>query len=60
MSGGSVLDPFLGTGTTWRRAKRLGLECDGCEIDLVYCRHIAAETGERVIGPEEFYGSEAA
>lgn len=40
-----VLDCFLGTGTTMRVAKRLGVECDGCEIDPGYCRRIGNELG---------------
>jgi site-specific DNA-methyltransferase (adenine-specific) len=43
-----ILDCFLGTGTTLRVAKRLGIEADGCEIDPNYCRRIANELGGRI------------
>ena len=41
--GGPVLDPFLGSGTTMRVCKRLGVECDGVEIDSEYCRRVSEE-----------------
>lgn len=41
--GGPVLDPFLGSGTTMRVCKRLGVECDGVEIDAEYCRRVSEE-----------------
>lgn len=40
-----VLDCFLGTGTTMRVVKRLGIECDGCEIDVSYCKKISFDLG---------------
>jgi len=43
-----VLDCFLGTGTTLRVAKRMGIEADGCEIDPDYCQRIANELGVNV------------
>jgi DNA modification methylase len=43
--GGTVLDPFAGTGTTLRACKRLGLQCTLIEIDRDYCKRIAAENG---------------
>lgn len=36
-SGGTVLDPFLGTGTTWIVCERLGRKCIGFEINSDYC-----------------------
>lgn len=36
-SGGTVLDPFLGTGTTWIVCERLGRKCVGFEINPDYC-----------------------
>jgi len=45
-----VFDCFLGTGTTLRVAQRLGIECDGTEIDPDYCRRIGAELGVKVSG----------
>lgn len=41
--GGRVCDPFAGTGTTLRVAKRLGYNCTLIEIDPNYCLNIAAE-----------------
>lgn len=43
--GGTVLDPFGGTGTTLRVCKRLGLSCTLIEIDPYYCEKIAEEHG---------------
>lgn len=43
-----ALDCFLGSGTTTRVAKRLGIEADGCEIDKEYCRRIANELGIKI------------
>lgn len=44
-----VLDPFSGSGTTVARAKALGRQADGCEINPQYAAdsraRIAAETG---------------
>jgi site-specific DNA-methyltransferase (adenine-specific) len=39
----TVLDPFLGTGTTLRVCKRINRRCIGIEIDPEYCAKIAAE-----------------
>jgi site-specific DNA-methyltransferase (cytosine-N4-specific) len=38
--GGTVLDPFAGTGTTLAVAKRLGRRYVGCELNPEYCRMI--------------------
>lgn len=35
---GTVLDPFLGSGTTALVADRLGLDCVGVELSLEYAR----------------------
>jgi len=40
---GYVLDPFGGTGTTLRVAKRCGFNCDLIELDSTYCANIAGE-----------------
>lgn len=42
-AGGRVLDPFAGTGTTLRVAKRCGFNCDLIELDSAYCAYIADE-----------------
>jgi len=41
--GGSVLDPFAGTGTTLRVCQKLGNPCTLIEIDPDYCERIAEE-----------------
>ena len=41
--GGSVLDPFGGTGTTLRVCKRLGMDCTLIELDKLYCQRIGQE-----------------
>jgi len=41
--GGSVLDPFGGTGTTLRVCRRLGFDCTLVEIDPFYCEKIREE-----------------
>ena len=41
-----VLDPFLGSGTTCRAARRLGRPSIGVEIDPGYCRRAADGLGE--------------
>ena len=38
-----VFDCFLGTGTTMRVAKRLGIHCDGAEISQIYCDRLSQE-----------------
>jgi len=39
---GRLLDPFAGSGTTLRAARKLGLPCDGIERDHHYCIDLAA------------------
>lgn len=39
---GRLLDPFAGSGTTLRAARKLGLPCDGVERDHHYCVDLAA------------------
>lgn len=43
LPGGSVIDPFAGTGTTLRVCERLGRRCDSIEIDHDYCDRIAVD-----------------
>lgn len=40
---GTVCDPFAGSGTILRVAKKLGFNCTLIEIDSSYCDHIAEE-----------------
>lgn len=42
--GGKVLDPFGGTGTTYRACEATGRDCTLIEIDSMYCSEIARET----------------
>ncbi len=42
-SGGTVLDPFAGTGTTLRVCKRLEMKCTLIENDFFYCNKISEE-----------------
>lgn len=44
-AGGTVLDPFGGTGTTLRVCKSLGIPCTLIELDKHYCDKIAEEHG---------------
>jgi len=41
--GGTVLDPFAGTGTALRVCKRLNMPCTLIELDRTYCEKIADE-----------------
>lgn len=41
--GGTVIDPFGGTGTTLRVCRQIDRACTLIEIDPEYCKHIAAE-----------------
>ena len=43
LTGGTVLDPFGGTGTTLRVCKRINLPCTLIEVDRDYCQQIAKE-----------------
>lgn len=43
MAGGRVFDPFAGTGTTLRVARRIGMSCVTSDISPLYCRAIAKE-----------------
>ena len=42
-SGGIVLDPFLGAGTTVRVALKLGFSAIGIELNREFCQHAAKQ-----------------
>ena len=44
-AGDTVVDPFLGSGTTLFAAERTGRRCVGAELDAGHCREIIARYG---------------
>ena len=48
-AGGSVLDPFMGSGPVLRAAKDLGMCAIGIDCDLGWCRYAAARLAQEVL-----------
>ena len=49
--GGIVLDPFMGSGSTFRAAKDMGLRAVGIEVEAGYCRRAVARLAQEVLFP---------
>lgn len=50
---GRVLDPFLGLGSTMVSCARLGLSCDGIELDAGYLEHAVERTRQALEAPHD-------